>query len=115
MATISASSHDKDSETLDKEAVGSSCEAGSGLSAEEQLRAKKQKAKERRKRERQMSGKNVGHWNIREKKMYYTFLTMHERHFLRNELRRSDKIFRSMSHYIGTRAADQCRSHHQKM
>lgn len=26
-----------------------------------------------------------------------------------------DKIFKSMETFIGTRAADQCRSHHQKM
>jgi hypothetical protein len=30
-------------------------------------------------------------------------------------LRRTDKIFKSMASFIGTREAEQCRSHHQKM
>lgn len=30
-------------------------------------------------------------------------------------MRRLDKIFKSMSTFIGTREAEQCRSHHQKM
>jgi hypothetical protein len=62
-----------------------------------------------------MSGKNVGHWNTREKRLYYIFLSEHSNHFIHQQLRRSDKIFRTMATYIGMRAADQCRSHHQKM
>lgn len=69
----------------------------------------------RRKHEKELSGKNVGHWNVREKRLYHNFLTEHSQQFIRSELRRSDKIFRSMASYIGTRAPDQCRSHHQKM
>lgn len=30
-------------------------------------------------------------------------------------LRRTDKIFKTMSSFIGSREAEQCRSHHQKM
>ena len=30
-------------------------------------------------------------------------------------MRRLDKIFKTMSTFIGTREAEQCRSHHQKM
>lgn len=30
-------------------------------------------------------------------------------------MRRMDKIFKTMSDFIGTREAEQCRSHHQKM
>lgn len=90
-------------------------EPGSLSSGEGEQVIRKQQAKERRRLEKELNGKNVGHWNLREKRLYYTFLTQHERHFIKNELRRSDKVFRSMSHFIGTRAADQCRSHHQKM
>jgi hypothetical protein len=35
--------------------------------------------------------------------------------FIQKELRRTDKIFKEMAKFIKTRAADQCRSHHQKM
>lgn len=31
------------------------------------------------------------------------------------KLRRMDKIFKSMADFIGSREAEQCRSHHQKM
>jgi len=30
-------------------------------------------------------------------------------------MRRTDKIFKTMELFIGTRQAEQCRSHHQKM
>ena len=30
-------------------------------------------------------------------------------------MRRLDKIFKTMAMFIGTREAEQCRSHHQKM
>lgn len=30
-------------------------------------------------------------------------------------MRRMDKIFKSMEIFVGTRLAEQCRSHHQKM
>ena len=68
-----------------------------------------------RKHQKELSGINVGHWNTREKRLYYLFLSDHSEQFIRTELRRSDKIFRAMAIYVGTRAPDQCRSHHQKM
>ena len=70
--------------------------------------------KERTKRPLQ-PGKIVGHWNYIEKKKYHWFLEMYHGHFENKHLRRMDKIFKSMADFIGTRAADQCRSHHQKM
>ena len=60
-------------------------------------------------------GQLVGHWNTLQKKKYHWFLEMHHGHFENKQLRRMDKIFKSMATFIGTRAADQCRSHHQKM
>ena len=36
-------------------------------------------------------------------------------HFIKKELRRLDKIFKTMAEFVGTREAEQCRSHHQKM
>jgi hypothetical protein len=30
-------------------------------------------------------------------------------------MRRLDKIFKTMANFIGSREAEQCRSHHQKM
>jgi hypothetical protein len=35
--------------------------------------------------------------------------------FEQSHFRRAHKIFKVMATFIGTRAADQCRSHHQKM
>lgn len=57
----------------------------------------------------------AGHWSAQERKRYHWFLEIHHLHYLRKELRRTDKIFKSMAVFVGTRAADQCRSHHQKM
>lgn len=47
--------------------------------------------------------------------MYFYFLKDHRENFIKKETRRTDKIFKVMARYIRTRAADQCRSHHQKM
>ena len=47
--------------------------------------------------------------------MYHWFLELYNRHFILKYLRRTDKIFKSMASFIGTREAEQCRSHHQKM
>jgi hypothetical protein len=60
-------------------------------------------------------GRLMGHWNYLEKKRYHWFLEMYHEHFENKHMRRMDKIFKSMADFIGTRAADQCRSHHQKM
>ena len=62
-----------------------------------------------------MEGKNVGHWSLTEKLQYLEFLKTHRTHLTKKELRRTDKIFKEMSKFVETRAADQCRSHHQKM
>jgi hypothetical protein len=40
---------------------------------------------------------------------------MHYQHFVNRHMRRMDKIFKTMEQFIGTRQAEQCRSHHQKM
>jgi hypothetical protein len=40
---------------------------------------------------------------------------MHSQHFLHKHMRRMDKIFKSMAAFVGSREAEQCRSHHQKM
>ena len=72
------------------------------------------KPKERPKRPTE-PGKLMGHWNTIEKKKYHWFLEMYHGHFENKHMRRMDKIFKSMADFIGTRAADQCRSHHQKM
>ena len=40
---------------------------------------------------------------------------MHYQHFVNSHMRRTDKIFKTMELFIGTRQAEQCRSHHQKM
>jgi hypothetical protein len=59
--------------------------------------------------------KRSGHWSSEEKLKYYQFLVKHQMNFEKRELRRLDKIFKLMSQHLGSRAADQCRSHHQKM
>jgi hypothetical protein len=60
------------------------------------------------------NGKASGHWRVEEHKRYHWFLEMHFNHFLNKHLRRMDKIFKSMEIFVGTRQAEQCRSHHQK-
>ena len=61
------------------------------------------------------SQKNKGHWAYEQNKKYHLFLEIHSRHFIQKKLRRMDKIFKSMADFIGSREAEQCRSHHQKM
>ena len=58
---------------------------------------------------------NKGHWRPEENKKYHWFLEMYSKHFIMKQLRRMDKIFKTMAEFIGTREAEQCRSHHQKM
>lgn len=62
-----------------------------------------------------LKSKNIGHWTNFEKQLYYVFLKTYRDNFIQKELRRTDKIFKEMAKFIKTRAADQCRSHHQKM
>ena len=56
-----------------------------------------------------------GHWSNVENKRYHWFLEIYHNHFIVKEKRRLDKIFKTMAIFIGTREAEQCRSHHQKM
>ena len=63
----------------------------------------------------QEPGRLMGHWNHTEKRRYHWFLEIYHVHFEHKHLRRMDKIFKSMADFIGSRAAEQCRSHHQKM
>jgi len=56
-----------------------------------------------------------GHWALEENKRYHWFLEIHNNHFLNKHMRRMDKIFKTMATFVGTREAEQCRSHHQKM
>ena len=58
---------------------------------------------------------NKGHWLQEENKKYHWFLEIYSKHFIMKQLRRMDKIFKTMAEFIGTREAEQCRSHHQKM
>lgn len=58
---------------------------------------------------------NRGHWQLEENKKYHWFLEIHYKHFVNRHMRRMDKIFKTMETFIGTRQAEQCRSHHQKM
>lgn len=60
-------------------------------------------------------GKEIGHWNPMEKRRYHWFLEIYHSHFENKHMRRMDKIFKTMADFLGSRAADQCRSHHQKM
>ena len=60
-------------------------------------------------------GRETGHWNPMEKRRYHWFLEIYHSHFENKHMRRMDKIFKTMADFLGTRAADQCRSHHQKM
>ena len=57
----------------------------------------------------------MGHWSEDEQKKYYIFLERYHDKFSDKKCRRHDKIFRIMAEFIGTREADQCRSHHQKI
>jgi len=56
-----------------------------------------------------------GHWSGEENKRYHWFLEIYNNHFICKEMRRLDKIFKTMALFIGSREAEQCRSHHQKM
>ena len=71
---------------------------------------------EDRKQKKQVEpGIRIGHWTLEEKKKYHWFLEIYHVHFENKQMRRMDKIFKTMADFLGSRAADQCRSHHQKM
>lgn len=52
---------------------------------------------------------------MEEHKRYYDFINANDCLLQKNDRRRYDKVFMLMSKYIGTRTADQCRTHHQKL
>ena len=68
-----------------------------------------------RKGSEELRNVNRGHWTTEENKKYHWFLEIHYNHFVNRHMRRMDKIFKTMELFIGTRQAEQCRSHHQKM
>ena len=73
--------------------------------------------KSRKSKSEEVSNPNqkFGHWALEENKRYHWFLEIHNHHFLHKHMRRMDKIFKTMATFVGTREAEQCRSHHQKM
>lgn len=73
------------------------------------------KRKEGKKRSESNSERKIGHWSYNENKRYHWFLEIYNHHFINKHLRRTDKIFKTMEIFLGTREAEQCRSHHQKM
>jgi hypothetical protein len=79
------------------------------------LKKSSKTGEERRPRKPLQPGMRVGHWTPEEKKKYHWFLELYHSHFENKHLRRMDKIFKTMADFLGSRAADQCRSHHQKM
>jgi hypothetical protein len=72
--------------------------------------------KERRPKDNcKTEGVQRGHWCGEENRRYHWFLELHFGHFLNKQMRRMDKIFKTMEKFMVTREAEQCRSHHQKM
>jgi hypothetical protein len=96
------------------EEVGSICKLEPTQDADESS-VTPLKKRQNRCRDKELKGMNIGHWSELEKKLYFVFLMEHQSHFFNREMRRLDKIFKAMANFIGTRAADQCRSHHQKI
>jgi hypothetical protein len=76
---------------------------------------KNSSTKERKSKGEKSENRHSGHWRLEENKRYHWFLEVHHLHFIQREMRRLDKIFKTMSKFISTREAEQCRSHHQKM
>lgn len=62
-----------------------------------------------------IQGRKNGHWDFDENKKYHWFLEIYHNHFLNKHLRRVERIFKIMEIFLGTREAEQCRSHHQKI
>lgn len=46
-----------------------------------------------------------GHWCLEENKRYHWFLEIYSKHFICKEMRRLDKIFKTMAVFIGSREA----------
>lgn len=44
-----------------------------------------------------------GHWSFEENKRYHWFLEIYSNHFICKEMRRLDKIFKTMALFIGSR------------
>lgn len=81
---------------------------------ESESKKNKQEGKKKRAASK-LAGKKNGHWELEENKKYHWFLEIYHTHFLKKHLRRVDRIFKVMENFLGTREAEQCRSHHQKM
>lgn len=89
------------------------CQMVLNVSARKQ---KRERGKEEKRTKRPLlAGMKVGHWTTEEKKKYHWFLEIYHSHFENKQMRRMDKIFKTMADFLTSRAADQCRSHHQKM
>lgn len=56
----------------------------------------------------------TGHWTPRETELYVKYLVRYLGRTNSSKLRKSRKIFKTMSESVGTRSPNQCRSHHQK-
>lgn len=56
----------------------------------------------------------IRRWTADECKKYEEFIVQHSNVMCDSSIKRTEKIFLSMSQYIGTKTASQCRSHHQK-
>ncbi|CAD8062772.1 unnamed protein product [Paramecium sonneborni] len=69
---------------------------------------KSPKSKKIKKNESLSPKKNFGHWTPEEHQKYLRFLQDH------TDIKKNNKIFKSMSDVVGTRSPSQCRSHHQK-
>ena len=48
---------------------------------------------------------NRGHWLVEENKRYHWFLEIHYQHFVNRQMRRMDKIFKTMEQFVGSRQA----------
>jgi len=56
-----------------------------------------------------------GKWTAEEQSLYITYLEQNFDDMTNSVARKVNKVFLNMSRIIGTRSADQCRSHHQKI
>lgn len=66
------------------------------------------------KKKKELVGYSSGEWTLREIKLYHRFLSTHIPEFTDPMLRKRNKVFIKLADFIGSRTADQCRSHHQK-
>jgi RecA-family ATPase len=61
------------------------------------------------------SNNKTGHWSEKENAKYFAFLKKFKEKFSEKESRRQWKVFKTLSEFVKTRNANQCRSHHHKM